>query len=109
MISISALYLGVLSGQTLWLLQLITKPVISQMSGGILLIKTGTSLVYEKIAANQTEGFVNLLSLLNVKYILQRNDISWNYQRQHGYFPELIKSFLSSQTDITLKGFIRGT
>lgn len=83
--------------------RLIIKPVIQQLSGGYTVNQDITSLIYEKIEANQTEDFVNLLSLLNVKYILQRNDVWWNFSSRTIVSPELMKSFLCNQTGITLE------
>jgi arabinofuranan 3-O-arabinosyltransferase len=82
---------------------LITKPIIYQVSGGYATNPEVISLVYQKIEENQTSGFLNLLALLNVQYILQRNDIVWNSSGRTIVSPDQIKSFLSNQSGITLQ------
>ena len=80
---------------------LLNKPVITQIGGGYTQDSDATTEVFNRIALNQSEGFVSLLSALNVKYILQRNDIEYNYAGRNLTSPEAIKAFLSNQTGIT--------
>ncbi len=89
--------------------RLIVKPVIQQLSGGYTTNEELTSLVYSKIALNETAGFVSLLSLLNVKYLLQRNDVSWNLTDRTILSPETVKSFLGSVPGVNLERFLWGT
>ena len=80
--------------------RLIDKPTIQQISGGYTVNQEIINLIYGKIAQNETQGFASLLSLLNIKYILQRNDVFWNSTGRTILSPEAIKSFLSNATGI---------
>ena len=80
---------------------LITKPVV-QNSFGYASVNDMASLVYQEIDANNSIDFVNTLSLLNIKYIIQRNDLLWNYSGRNMHSPEYMKAFLTNTTDIKL-------
>lgn len=54
---------------------------------------------------NRTKEFETILGLLNVRYILQRNDLDYEFMASANRdiaIPERIKSFLSNQSNITL-------
>jgi hypothetical protein len=60
-----------------------------------------TCSIYELISQNSTPNIGKLLGLLNVKYILQRNDVDWKFYNVES--PQLVKSVLSSQVGIYLE------
>ena len=78
---------------------LITKPVL-QNSFGYASVNDMASLIYQEIDANESLAFVNTISLLNIKYIIQRNDVWWNYSGRTIHSPEYMKSFLSNTSGI---------
>ena len=80
---------------------LITKPVL-QNSFGYASVNDMASLIYQEIDANESVAFVNTISLLNIKYIIQRNDVWWNYSGRTIHSPEYMKSFLSNTSGIKL-------
>ncbi len=81
---------------------LITKPVI-QNNGGYSSVQDMTSLIFREIDENNSIAFSNLLALLNVKYIIQRNDVWWNYTGRQIDSPQYMKAFLSSQPNLKLQ------
>ncbi len=58
--------------------------------------------LYDGISKNSSQDFGRILGLMNVEYILQRNDINWTF---YDFIdsPSHIKSVLSSQNGISLE------
>ncbi len=82
--------------------QLIAHPVVYQTSGAYAGSSDLISSIYSKVALNQTEGFVTLLSLLNIEFILQRNDVMWNMTGRYITSPLAVRSFLNDASGIIL-------
>jgi len=89
--------------------RLIQKPVISPCC--IYSYKVNPNIVMlinqlrDAIKYNRTEEFETIISLLNVKYVVQRNDLDYEYMASTNrdmVNPEKMKNFLSSQPNITL-------
>ena len=80
---------------------LISKPVV-QNSFGYASVNDLTSLIYRKIDENKTTEFTNLLAIANIKYIIQRNDVWWNYSGRTIDSPDQIKGFLTNSSGIKL-------
>ncbi len=80
---------------------LITKPVV-QNSFGYASINDMATLVYQEIDLNNSDNFVKAASFLNIEYIIQRNDLWWNYTGRTIHSPEYMKSFLSNTSVIKL-------
>lgn len=81
----------------------IDKPVVMQQYNYLLPKETTDSigLIYKTISANDTVTFQHLLDIYNIRYILQRNDVLNDFGERKIIDPALIKSFLSSQNEIT--------
>jgi hypothetical protein len=59
----------------------------------------------DAIKYNRTEEFETIMKLMNVKYILQRNDLDYKYMASTNrdmLNPEKMRNFLSNQQNITL-------
>lgn len=89
--------------------RLIQKPVISPCYEFSYIVNTNVAMLMNQlrdaIKYNRTEEFEVIMSLLNVKYILQRNDLDYGYMaltNRDIINPEKMKSFLSNQPNITL-------
>ena len=82
---------------------LIDKPVIFQVSGGYTTTSDIVSIIFKRIEDNDSVGFVTLVSSLNIKYILQRNDIWYNFTGRSIISPDDMKAFLSNIPGITRK------
>lgn len=59
--------------------------------------------IYEMIERKKNHGFISLVEILSVKYVLQRNDIWWDFNNRKVTSPEKVSSFLSNQKDIHLE------
>lgn len=57
--------------------------------------------LYEKINPDDNNQIVKLLSLLNVKYILQQNDLDWRFAFKDTYSSVQMKSLLQKQEGIS--------
>ena len=57
-------------------------------------------ILYQALEKGDILTFNNLLTAMNIKYILLRNDILWNFTGRHITDPEIIKSRLTNNTDI---------
>lgn len=63
-----------------------------------------TILAYKLFTQNLTDSLGKVLSLMNVKYIVQRNDVDWDFYNVDP--PERVRSFLTHQKGIYLeRGF----
>ena len=89
--------------------RLIQKPVISPCYAYSYKINPNIIALIDHlrdtIKYNRTEEFETIISLLNVKYILQRNDIDYEYlasTHRDIINPDKMKTFLSSQPNIKL-------
>lgn len=85
--------------------RLITKPTLQQQYGYVLnnnYIRMITA-TYDGIKNNSVVEFNNILALFNVKYIVQRNDIWWNWPGRKITSPVDIKAFLLDKKDIKLE------
>lgn len=84
---------------------LITKPILQQQYGYVVNNNYNRMItpVYDAIKNNSIDNnnlFNNLLAFFNIKYILQRNDIWWNFDRRKITSPADVKSFLSGRESI---------
>ncbi|MBI2647439.1 DUF3367 domain-containing protein, partial [Candidatus Woesearchaeota archaeon] len=57
---------------------------------------------YSNASNNSNKAFVQLIKVMNVKYILQRNDIWWNFSNRHIIPPQTIRDYLSNNSLINL-------
>jgi len=80
------------------------KPLLSKAEGTSSLVYTSnlTSFVNSSFQKNGTTNIERILRLLNVKYVLQRNDVAYRFHKGVDS-PQHIKSFLSSQKGIYLE------
>ena len=76
-------------------LSLINKPII-ETQGKAWGYKSFTKLFYENVS--KKDLFNRMLSLSNIKYVLQRNDIDWNYYGTSS--PEEIKEIVLGRDDL---------
>ncbi|SNQ59715.1 membrane hypothetical protein [Candidatus Methanoperedens nitroreducens] len=85
--------------------RLITKPTLQQQYGYIINsnYKGIITVAYGGIRNNSVTEFNNMLALMNVRYIVQRNDIWWDWDSRNIISPGDIKSFFSSQKNIQLE------
>jgi len=93
-------------GQDGGILRLIQKPIIStdylysySLNPNIVRV---LQLLSDCIRYNKTEDFRNLLDLLAVKYILQRNDVLWNFDGRRIMSPSQMHAFFASQPYLRL-------
>lgn len=61
-----------------------------------------TDFVYDEILRNSTQDFSRILGLMNVEYILQRNDFDWTYY-SFVDSPSHVKTMLNNQRGIHLE------
>ena len=93
-------------GTDQFLERLIQKPIISNYYTYSYKINPNTTLtlqqLYNSIKYNKTTEFKAFLDLLNIKYILQRNDIYWNFTGRNIIPPNEMQAFLTQQPYIKL-------
>jgi hypothetical protein len=89
--------------------RLIEKPVISPCYAYSYVVNPNTTMLMKQlrdaIKYNRTEEFETIMKLLNVKYILQRNDLDYEYMASTNrdmMNPEKMRNFLSNQPNVTL-------
>ncbi|MDH5770738.1 MAG: YfhO family protein, partial [Candidatus Bathyarchaeota archaeon] len=93
-------------GTDQFLTRLVQKPILSNFY--TFSYKTNPNIVltlkqlYNTIKYNRTVEFKAFLDLLNLKYILQRNDIQYNFTGRNIIPPENIQAFLTQQPYIHL-------
>jgi len=82
----------------------IQKPILSYYFGYRMNpnITTVLQYLYSTIECNKTAEFKALLDLLNIKYILQRNDIQHNLTGRNIIPPDKMQTFLTQQPFIRL-------
>jgi arabinofuranan 3-O-arabinosyltransferase len=83
---------------------IIQKPVLLLEFGYKVNPEASTTLqyLYSTIKYNKTADFKALLDLLNIRYILQRNDIQYNFTGRNIIPPNEMRSFLTQQPYIRL-------
>jgi glycosyltransferase involved in cell wall biosynthesis len=83
-------------------LRFVSKPVVYNTYG--YQQQVGTEMLdaaYQALKKGDKLAFDNLLTVMNVKYILLRNDIMWNFTESRNIAdPELVGSLLNNNTDI---------
>jgi len=89
--------------------RLIQKPLISpcyeysyQVNPNIVVLM---NQLHDAIKYNETEEFQTIISMLNVKYILQRNDLDYEYLTSINRYmvsSEKMRIFLSNRSDISM-------
>jgi len=89
--------------------RLIRKPVISPCYAYSYKVNPNVIMLMNQLRDamkyNRTEEFETIISLLNVKYILQRNDLDYEYMaltKRDIVNPEKMRNFLSTQPNVTL-------
>ena len=93
-------------GTDQFLERMINKPIISNHYQYFYEINPDTALIlrqlYDIIKYNRTDEFRALLDLLNIKYILQRNDVLHNFTGRKIISPDEMQNFLMQQPYIRL-------
>jgi hypothetical protein len=86
--------------------RLIQKPIVSNHYAYYYKTTPDVTLtieqLYRAIKYNRTDEFKILLDLLNIKYILQRNDVQFNFADRNIIAPDEMQIFLTSQPYIHL-------
>jgi hypothetical protein len=96
-------------GSDSFLERFIQKPIISPCYTSSYTINPNTTMLMNQlrdaIKYNRTEEFETIMKLLNVKYILQRNDLDYEYMASTNrdiMKPDEMRKFLLNQPNITL-------
>jgi hypothetical protein len=93
-------------GTDRWLERLIQKPIVSTYYALPYKFNPNVTFTLQLldniIKSNDTIGFQALLDLLSIKYILQRNDVVYNFTNRNMLSPSEMQAFLSHQPYIQL-------
>jgi hypothetical protein len=96
-------------GADSFLERFIQNPIISPSYAFSYAVNPNTTMLMNQlrdaIKYNRTDEFETIMKLLNVKYILQRNDLDYEYMTSTNRDmpnPEKMKTFLSNQPNVTL-------
>jgi hypothetical protein len=96
-------------GTDSFLERLIQKPIVSPCYTYSYMVNPTTTMLINQLRDamkhNRTEEFESITQLLNVKYILQRNDLDYEYLTLNNRdiaTPEKMRHFLSNQPNLTL-------
>lgn len=91
-------------GEDGFITRFIQKPIISYYFGYKLNPNISAALqqLYDAIKYNRTNEFKAFLDFLNIKYIFQRNDISYNFTGRNIIPPNEMRTFLTHQPYIYL-------
>jgi hypothetical protein len=81
---------------------LIQKPVLLGLDSYKTSASTMATLpqLYDSLKFNRTEEFKVFLDLLSIKFIVQRNDILWNFSSRNIISPSAMQTFLTQQAYI---------